>query len=321
MIPEFDMSDDKIHYGEKTAEEIKRAGLPLYIWGCDITAITLKQKLELYGIHAADFVTDRVDVKIDGVLSRDEFLAQNPTLEYSIIRGFRESFLMSDDEIRAAWRGCRHVYTMADCYEGIATEEISRDFYVAHKADFDEVYDNLADEHSKKSLAAFIQAKVLKTHTPILSVTLGPQYFFTPSPWRYSNDDVLIDCGAYDGDSIADFIALRGKNYGAIIACEPDPCNFEKLKSNLRARNVERALPLNVGIGGEKSALKFSSSNSQSSVFSDDGDITVDIETIDNISGNTGGGEKSLSSRWTSKVLKSLHCAEARGRSQLTARF
>ena len=78
MIPAFDMSDDKIHYGEKTAEAIKRAGLPLYIWGYDITAITLRQKLEMYGVQVAGFVTDRSDIVMDGVVSHDDFIKANP---------------------------------------------------------------------------------------------------------------------------------------------------------------------------------------------------------------------------------------------------
>ena len=292
MIPEFDMSDEKIHYGEKTVDSIKKAALPLYIWGYDITAITLHRKLEKCGVPVAGFITDRVDVKIDGVIPHDDFIRQNPGLKYSIIRGFRESFLMSDDEIRAAWSGCQNVYTLADCYDDVIVEEISREFYTAHKAEFDEVYDNLADEHSKKSLAAYLQAKVLKTQTPVLPLIVSPQYFFAPAPWKYSDDDVLLDCGAFDGDSILDFISLRGDRYGEIIACEPDPGNFATMNQNLRARHVERFLPLNFGLGSEKTTLKFKSNDSAISTFTDNGDLEISVETIDNIFEQHRGGDK-----------------------------
>ena len=197
---------------------------------------------------------------------------------------------MSDDEIRAEWQGCQNVYTMADCYDGIYTEEISREFYWEHKAEFDEVYDHLADDHSKKSLAAYLKAKVLKTQTPILSLIVSPQYFFQSSPWKYSDDDILIDCGAFDGDSIRDFLSLRGDGYGKIIGCEPDPSNFEKMKENLRQRGVKNFMPLNVGIGGEKGVLKFNSVGDVSSIFSEDGNLEIPIDTIDNIVNFNGGG-------------------------------
>lgn len=47
--------------------------------------------------------------------------------------------------------------------------------------------------------------------------------------------DVLIDCGAYDGDSIHDFVDVFSE-YKKIYAFEPDAINREKIKKELKMK-------------------------------------------------------------------------------------
>ena len=108
----------------------------------------------------------------------------------------------------------------------------------------------------EKSLAAFIQSSVLKRQEPLFPVIVRPQYFFKPSLWKNSGNDVMLDCGAYDGDSIFNFIEFNSGNYKGIVACEPDPSNLLKLRENLRVRDVKKVLILNVGVGDKEAKLK-----------------------------------------------------------------
>ena len=287
MIPEFDMSDDKIFDDTKVAADIRQSGLPLFIWGCALTAQVVNARLQKMGVNVNGFVTDKPELAMNGAISK-ETLLQNYS-SYSLVRGFEDLTYKSDEEIKSLWRGCQKVYTIPNCYDDVAVEEISREFYLANKAAFDEVYDNLADELSKKSLAAYIQAKILNTQTPLLSVAVSPQYFFKPSIWKYNDSDVLLDCGAFDGDSILDFVALRGNSYDKVIGCEPDPANFTKMKDNLKTHGVKNFVALNVGLGSEKGKIKFKSNGDASSAFSDSGNLEIVIDTIDNITNNMRG--------------------------------
>jgi FkbM family methyltransferase len=58
----------------------------------------------------------------------------------------------------------------------------------------------------------------------------GVQYF--PNDlFRLSGNEVFVDCGAYDGDTISEFRRATGDHFEKIIAFEPDPENFAALKS------------------------------------------------------------------------------------------
>jgi FkbM family methyltransferase len=61
----------------------------------------------------------------------------------------------------------------------------------------------------------------------------GSQYFPTDL-FRLSDNEVFIDCGAYDGDTIAEFRRATGDRFARIVAFEPDPENFTALDSAMR---------------------------------------------------------------------------------------
>jgi FkbM family methyltransferase len=47
--------------------------------------------------------------------------------------------------------------------------------------------------------------------------------------FQKSSDEVFVDCGAFDGDTIREFISDRGDSFGQMIAFEPDPANSHRL--------------------------------------------------------------------------------------------
>jgi FkbM family methyltransferase len=58
----------------------------------------------------------------------------------------------------------------------------------------------------------------------------GVQYF-PKGVFQLSRNEVFVDCGAYDGDTIAEFRRETGDQFARIIAFEPDPKNFATLES------------------------------------------------------------------------------------------
>lgn len=60
----------------------------------------------------------------------------------------------------------------------------------------------------------------------------GVQYF-PRDLFQLSRHEVFIDCGAYDGDTIAEFRRATHDQFDRIVAFEPDPENFVALKSTV----------------------------------------------------------------------------------------
>jgi FkbM family methyltransferase len=58
----------------------------------------------------------------------------------------------------------------------------------------------------------------------------GVQYF-PKDLFQLSRNEVFVDCGAFDGDTISEFRRATGDHFAQIVAFEPDPENFVALKS------------------------------------------------------------------------------------------
>jgi FkbM family methyltransferase len=83
----------------------------------------------------------------------------------------------------------------------------------------------------------------------------GVQYF--PNDlFQLSREEIFIDCGAYDGDTIAEFRRATGEQFVQIVAFEPDPENFLALKS---AVNADRRIVIQpYAIDKERKTVSFS---------------------------------------------------------------
>jgi FkbM family methyltransferase len=59
--------------------------------------------------------------------------------------------------------------------------------------------------------------------------------YFPDGVLALSQNEVFVDCGAYDGDTITEFRKATGDHFNRIVAFEPDPGNFVALKSGVGA--------------------------------------------------------------------------------------
>jgi FkbM family methyltransferase len=104
----------------------------------------------------------------------------------------------------------------------------------------------------------------------------GEQY--VPSDIRkWHNPMRLVDCGAYDGDSIEIY---QKANYQveSVVAFEPDLNNYKKLVKNCNALS---AICLPCGVGETASVVRFDSGSGEGSRVSGIGDTVIQICSID----------------------------------------
>lgn len=101
-----------------------------------------------------------------------------------------------------------------------------------------------------------------------------------------STDEVFVDCGAYDGDTIASFLEASGGRFRAIVAFEPDPAAADRL------RTLVRSLPASVrdritvhekALGAAPGWLRFEGDGTPGSRISPSGALTVECVTLDSI--------------------------------------
>ena len=81
----------------------------------------------------------------------------------------------------------------------------------------------------------------------------GETYF--PEVLTLRPDEVFVDCGAFDGDTVLTYAAVCGGRYGAIIAFEPDPRTFSRLSA--RVTSMDRVVPVNAAAGARRGRMPF----------------------------------------------------------------
>jgi FkbM family methyltransferase len=105
----------------------------------------------------------------------------------------------------------------------------------------------------------------------------GAQYF-PEDIFRLTQNEVFIDCGAYDGDTIAEFRRFSGDHFTQIVAFEPDPDNFASLKSAVNDDPRIRLQPY--ATGARRGTLRFNVGGTSARVSST-GTCEVQAITLD----------------------------------------
>ena len=105
-------------------------------------------------------------------------------------------------------------------------------------------------------------------------VTYFPADFF-----ELSKNEVFVDCGAYDGDTIVAFRRATGDNFDRAVAFEPDPQNFEALKSVVSGD--PRIVLQPYATGARRETLRFMAGDGVASRISSSGTCEIESVTLD----------------------------------------
>lgn len=157
------------------------------------------------------------------------------------------------------------------------------DYLEKHEQEIQSVYDQLTDSQSKRVFAHVINFKISGNPDWLRSAESDPaedcRQILTPEPGEW-----YLDLGAYNGDSIRDFLALAS-DYHRIMAVEPDEKNFRKLLAWIDAAAVQNCTAYHAAIWDHPCRLPFQSRAGRSSSRGKAGDETVAADSIDHLLG------------------------------------
>lgn len=92
---------------------------------------------------------------------------------------------------------------------------------------------------------------------------------------------VVVDAGAFDGDTARVFATASGGRHAAIHAFEPDPANHAKLSAAIAG--IPRAHARRLGLWSESGRLRFDASGGHGSRIDADGGGEVDVVALDDL--------------------------------------
>ena len=110
--------------------------------------------------------------------------------------------------------------------------------------------------------------------------------YFPSDLFAISPQESLVDCGAFDGDTIRQLTDRVGSQFQTLHAIEADTLSLAKLQSNLSAMSpdvVERVRVHPYAVGAERCTVQFELTGSVDSKMCNDGGIEVECIPIDDL--------------------------------------
>ncbi|MEQ9560272.1 MAG: FkbM family methyltransferase [Rhodospirillales bacterium] len=99
--------------------------------------------------------------------------------------------------------------------------------------------------------------------------------------FAYSDQEIYLDGGAFDGDSINAFINRVGGRFQRAIGFEPDPKTFAALQQRFAGDARITAVP--AGLHRDVGEMRFGADGSRGAKLGNEGDIVVPVTAIDTV--------------------------------------
>ena len=197
---------------------------------------------------------------------------------YNVIPGFVKGYF----NLNAISSKFKHAKSVSYLSEIFDLEIISLSFIEENRVFLENFYENLQDQHSKDSFAAYLLSKVQQDMKYLPPIFEKNQYF-PQGIFDLTDNESYFDCGAFTGDTIAAFLQTTGGLYRRIWAVEPDKSNYKQLIQYITDKKLSNIEVVNKGIYSYTGKLPFQETGSMLSMITDDSDEYIETDTIDHI--------------------------------------
>ncbi len=254
MIVDFDKFIESISFNKlNDLKHLQITNNPIYIFGEGEYSSVVNNFLNENGIKiSAKFISKDLELYSNG--NKFEFNTES----YSIVIGIAD-YTKAKKIIKLLHQqlqNCDHIsyFALNPFYN------LNQDLLNQNWSKIMIVHELLNDKISNEILNNYIKSAI-SFNNEYLTATF-PQYF--PSFFEFNDQEIVIDGGAYVGDTLIEFIKNH-KTFKEYHAFEPSQYNFIKLSNNL---NIQNLFLYNKGVGLSNDTLLFNDGDSESSTSS-----------------------------------------------------
>ncbi len=284
----------------------------LYIWGDGVYGQSIREYIRTVGGYTGTMIAIVDDVfyhsgKPD-TLSFSEYLKLNDR-ETPVVFGIYNYPVVQQK--RAEWNAViHHLFDFHLTYVNGRTLLWNGSAAKSRENEYRKTYDLLGDDHSRHVMQLYLNTATAGEFRKLFTECYEAPAYFNRYTERL-NIDTLIDCGAFDGDSIHDFTSAHPE-YRRIIAIEPDPQNVHRLREREKQEGIHSLAVIPKGLGAQRGMLRFRANGASNSFLNEEGDMEVEITTLDGILAETEGevGQILLKMDIEGAELDALHGAE-----------
>ena len=159
-----------------------------------------------------------------------------------------------------------------------------REFYNENREKINYIIDNLADELSKNTYNTCLEFRTTrKRYMNSIKREAREQYF--SSDVVSLDNESFVDCGAYTGDTLKEFLYHSKGVFNNYYAFEPDKKNYAILEKN--AKGINGVELFNIGCSNRRDELCFEGSSdgvsNSGARISENGNEVIKVNRIDNM--------------------------------------
>ena len=249
-------------YEENVWDKLKKSEKPVVLYGMGDGADKILAIFEQKGIRCADIFASDEFVRghsFHGI--RVKKLSEIEALygEVCVVLAFATN---RDEMIERIFNIAEKHTVLAPDVPVAGITLFTKEFFTLHKEEFEKAYSLLIDDASRQAYERIINFKI-GGDIALLKPFFEKERVY--SECLKLKGETIVDLGAYDGDTVREFIAAD-KNYQKIFALEPDEKNFKKLIKN--TAGMRDIVPFNFGAWDKEEIGLFSSESSRNSTVS-----------------------------------------------------
>lgn len=236
---------------------LKSEKRPIYIYGMGDGAVKILNVFEQYGIE------------ISGIFASDDFVRGHSFMGFKVMKLSEVEAICDDFVIVLAFAVCRnpmynnivelskkHTLYAPDVPVVVDGSLFTLEYCKLHEREIEEVYSMLEDEKSRKTYEDVINFRISGKINYLLDSVSTQQEVFTDII-KLSDNETYLDLGAYNGDTILEFLDTVNHKYNKIIGLEPNIKNFRRLTRN--TSDIQRLDIYNYASWDKNETLLFSS--------------------------------------------------------------
>ena len=236
-------------------EYLKNAARPVFLYGTGDGADKILARLAMEGIA------------VSAVFASDEFVRGQrfhgfAVRRYSELLSVKEKVIVLIAFASQLQPVMERFYELEQVHETYAPhvpvfagdEAVTPGWISKFEAELQAVYDRLADEVSRETFASVLNYKLSGKVSYLRQCTTRREDDLY-GIFSFEGAETYVDAGAYDGDTIEEFLKLTGRKYKKIYAVEPDPKNYKKLTDYVRQNALEHVECIPAGVWSECGVL------------------------------------------------------------------
>ncbi|WP_022759225.1 hypothetical protein [Butyrivibrio fibrisolvens] len=273
LINKLQLRDD----GAPLIEVLKNDKLPVVLWGNGSLSYSVKKYLEENGINIdAVWINKRnpEDDIPDNCMDYGQLVKKFDY--FNVVCGHSRYDLA--ESTQNSYAGIHRIY----CFTNICYGQwncISKRFIMEHIQEYEYTFELLEDDYSRLCMSAYLNCRNNENFEFIIPFSYEAASYFSNPFFQINDHEVYLDVGAYNGDSIREFVKSVNGRYQKIYALEPEVNSFSELSGYIKKCGLKNVEAYNNGCWNEDTTLSFQL-NAESSSVCNDG-ISIKVKRID----------------------------------------